>query len=129
MGIDITGLGSVAELVTTTINKVWPDKTEIEKAQLAAAVSIVQGQLEVNKEEAKSSSAFVAGGRPFIIWVCGTGLAMQFVVFPTVVITASWFNKILAVPSLDMATLMTLLFGLLGLSSLRSFDKVKGVAS
>lgn len=59
------------DLVNTAINKIWPDKSEQEKQQLAAAVVIVQGQLDINKTEAASSSTFVAGWRPFIGWVCG----------------------------------------------------------
>ncbi len=38
MAIDITGLGSVADLATTVISKLWPDKSKEEQAQLAAAV-------------------------------------------------------------------------------------------
>ena len=66
MALDITGLGSVADLASTVISKIWPDKTEAEKAQLAAAVQLVQGQIDINKVEASSSSVFVAGWRPFI---------------------------------------------------------------
>lgn len=35
---DLTGIGSVADLATTVINKIWPDKSEQEKQQLAAAL-------------------------------------------------------------------------------------------
>ena len=75
MGRDLTGVGAVADLATTVIDKIWPNKSEQEKAELAAAVQVVQGQLEINKEEAKSPSFFVAGWRPFVGWVCGSGCA------------------------------------------------------
>jgi len=52
---------AVADLAGTVIDKIWPDKTEAERAQLAAAVAIVQGQLQVNQAEAASPSVFVAG--------------------------------------------------------------------
>lgn len=61
--MDLTGLGGVAELASTVIEKIWPDKTEQEKQQLAAAVSLVQGQMEVNRTEAQHPSLFVAGQR------------------------------------------------------------------
>ena len=61
---DITGLGSIAELAGTVISKIWPDKTEAEKQQLAAAVMVIQGQLDINKVEAASPSLFVSGWRP-----------------------------------------------------------------
>jgi len=63
------------DLVNTAINKIWPDKSEQEKQQLAAAVVIVQGQLDINKAEAASPSVFVSGWRPWIGWVCGTACA------------------------------------------------------
>jgi hypothetical protein len=42
---------------------------------LAADNAARQAQTDVNKVEAASSSMFVAGWRPFIGWVCGTGLS------------------------------------------------------
>ena len=117
------------DLAGTVINKLWPDKTEAERAQLAAAVSIVQGQLEINKAEAASGSAFVGGWRPFVGWVCGAGFAVQFVVGPL----AEWGSALaghpVKFPQMDMATMMPLLFGMLGLGAYRSVEKVKGVAS
>ena len=59
--MDLTGVGAVADLASTVVNKIWPDKTEQEKQQLAAALAIVQGQLDANKAEAASSSAFTSG--------------------------------------------------------------------
>ena len=74
MGIDITGAGAIADLVGNVINKIWPDKTEQEKQQLAMAVQVVNGQLAINQEEARNPSLFVSGARPFIIWMCGVSL-------------------------------------------------------
>jgi hypothetical protein len=81
---DITGLGSVADLANTLIGRIWPDKSEHEKQQLAAAVMVVQGQLDINREEAKNPSVFVSGWRPFIGWVCGAGCAWNWVGLPIV---------------------------------------------
>jgi hypothetical protein len=115
-------LTAVTELAMTAVNKIWPDKTEKEKQELAAAVSLVQGQLDINKAEASSPSWFVAGWRPYIGWVCGTGLAYQFLVYPILI---SFVPKIV---QLDMGTLLTLLLGMLGLGGLRTTEKIKGVA-
>ena len=49
MALDITGFGAVSDLASTVISRIWPDKTEAEKAQLAAAVQLVQGQIDINK--------------------------------------------------------------------------------
>lgn len=110
------------DAVTTVINKIWPDKTEQEKAELAAAVNVVNGQLDINKVEAASTNWFVAGWRPYIGWICGTGLAYQFLVYPILV---AFYP---AIVQLDMGTLLTLLSGMLGLGALRTFEKTQGVA-
>ena len=120
--IDLTGLGAGADLVNNVINKIWPDKSKQEKAELAAAMAVVQGQLDINKEEAKNPNLSVSGWRPFIGWVCGVGLAYQFLLYPLLV---NWFPRIVAS---DMSTLFTLLGGLLGLGGLRTVEKLKGVS-
>jgi len=79
---DLTGLGSVAELGKSVIDRLWPNKSEQERAELQAAMLVVQGQLEVNKAEAGSSSVFVAGWRPFIGWVCGAACAWNWIGLP-----------------------------------------------
>ena len=57
-------------------------KEQMEGQMIAAMTSLVQGQLEINKEQAKHSSIFVAGARPFIMWVCGFALLWQFLLVP-----------------------------------------------
>lgn len=123
MALDITGIGSVADLASTVINKMWPDKSDQEKQQLAAAVMMVQGQLDVNKVEASNPSVFVAGWRPYIGWICGTGLGYQFLVYPILV---AFVPKVV---QLDMGTLITLLGGMLGLGAMRTVEKLNGVAA
>jgi hypothetical protein len=125
---DITGVGSLADLASNVINKIWPDKSEAEKQQLAAAVSIVQGQLEVNKEEAKNPSVFVSGWRPFIGWVCGAALGYTYLGYPLALwVTSVWFPTV-HVPALgNDGMLYELLFGMLGMGGLRTFEKIKGV--
>lgn len=121
MGLDIAGVGAVADLATTVINKIWPDKSEQEKAQIAMAVQVVQGQLDINKVEAGSQSMFVAGWRPAVGWVCASAMAFQYLARPLLI----GFGITQALPALD-DTLWQLLFGMLGLGGLRTFEKVKG---
>ena len=115
-----TGIGEVAELAGSVINKIWPDKSEQEKIALRNAFELINGQIEVNKVEAASPSLFVSGWRPYIGWICGNGLAYQFLVYPILI---AWQPKIV---QLDMGTLLTLLGGLLGLGTLRTVEKLKG---
>ncbi len=117
------------DLVTSAINKIWPDKTEQEKAELAAAVSIVQGQLTINQAEASSTSWFVAGWRPFIGWICGTSLAYTYLAYPLLTWAGViWFPQITPPVLGNDGMLYELLFGMLGLGALRTFEKVKGVS-
>lgn len=126
---DLTGLGSVADLANTVIGRIWPDKTEQEKAQLAAAVTLVQGQMAVNQAEAANPSVFVAGWRPAIGWICGGALAFHYIVRPLLPWLFMLFGKPMpALPPLDLGDLFTILFGMLGLGGLRTFEKTKGVA-
>ena len=129
MAFDInTGVGQVADLVTTVINKIWPDKSEQEKQELAAALTVVQGQLEINKVEAGHASIFVAGWRPASGWICNIGLLYTFLLQPLL----TWLCTVAGVaqpPGIPFDALYVLLGSLLGVGTLRTVDKVKGVAS
>jgi hypothetical protein len=94
---------------------------------LAADRAAMQAQADVNKVEAASSSLFVAGWRPFIGWVCGSGLAYQFVLCPLLSWGAALAKHPVACPSLDMGTLLTLLLGMLGLGGMRTVEKINGI--
>lgn len=128
MGLDLTGVGAVADLATTVIDKIWPNKSEQEKAELAAAVQVVQGQLEINKEEAKSPSFFVAGWRPFVGWVCGSGCAWNWVGLPILKALLAIAGNTIDVSPADLSEMLPLLLALLGLGGLRTFERVKGKA-
>lgn len=117
------------DLAKSVVGAIFPDKTEQEKAQLAAAVQLVQGQLSVNQAEAGNSSVFVAGWRPFIGWVCGASLAYTYIGYPLLLWAgAAWFPSIHPPTLGNDGMLYELLLGMLGLGGLRTFEKVKGVA-
>jgi hypothetical protein len=84
--------------------------------------------MAVNTEEAKHSSIFVAGWRPFIGWVCGVGLAWSFLIQPIVI----WITVLSGIPEVDLPkipndALMELVFCLLGLGGFRTYEKIKGI--
>ena len=92
------------------------------------AQELAKGQLEINKAEAQHRSIFVAGWRPFIGWTCGIALCWHFVLAPVTVFLCAYIGMdIPNLPSFDMASLMTVLMGMLGLGGLRSFEKYKGL--
>lgn len=127
--MSILGIGDVANLASTVVNKIWPDKTQEEQAQIAYAVAVVQGQLDTNKTEAANQSTFVAGWRPFIGWICGTGLGINYVGTWLVNTFSIMFGHPMNVPLMDLSTLMPLLIGMLGLGGMRTYEKLNGVAS
>jgi len=122
----------IGPLLDTILKRVLPDPEARQKAiiELYAALQTSDlAQIEVNKAEAASSSVFVAGWRPMIGWVCAIALLYQYLLTPIVV----WFGFMIGhpipqPPNLD-GNLYELMFGMLGMSALRSFDKLKGTAS
>lgn len=80
-------------------------------------------QVELNKVEAAHRSLFVAGGRPFIIWICGIGLFFTFIINPIF----QWLTGELG-PNLPMDHIIDLVYALLGLGTLRTIEKFGGKA-
>lgn len=132
----------VGTLTGKVIDRLWPDpaqaaqaKLELlkmqqsgELAKLAADTDLAKGQLAVDQAEASNANLFVAGWRPFIGWVCGSGLAFQFIANPLITWGTQLAGKNVPVPSLDLGTLLTLLFGMLGLGYMRTQEKLAGKA-
>jgi hypothetical protein len=125
---------AIIELGAKLLDKVIPDKDAREKAQselFKAAqdqdFQLSLAQLEINKKEAEHSSLFVSGWRPSIGWTCSVAFILHFVAFPIInfIIVALGYKEV--VISFDMATLMTVLGGLLGIGGLRTYEKIKGV--
>lgn len=125
---DLTGIGPVADLAKSVIDRLWPNKTEQEKAELQAAMMVVQGQLEINKAEAGSQSTFVAGWRPFIGWVCGSACAWNWIGFPVGKFLLTLAGVTVNLQPADLSEMWPVLLGMLGLGALRTVEKVKRAA-
>ena len=121
--------------VASLLDKFIPDANERQKlaheiATLAQkqAHENAMAQIDVNKTEAASNSIFKGGWRPFIGWVCCTAFAYHFVLQPLLIFVMTYLgHPVPALPEFDMASLMTVLGGLLGLGGLRTFEKFKGI--
>ena len=141
MGFDITGLCAVFSMGSKIIDKIWPDKVEAEKAklklfemqqagefkELEAELEKAKMQVDVNTAEANSGSNFRGGWRPFIGWICGTGLAYAVLIQPLATGLIQAFvpeMKTFIMPSVQTDALMALLFGMLGLGGYRTYEKV-----
>jgi hypothetical protein len=100
------------------------------EAQLMAAIQASDSaQMAANRQEAENTSLFVAGWRPGAGWVCVVALGYQYLAVPLV----SWSFAargldLPALPTLDN-NLWELLTGMLGLGTLRTIEKARGVAT
>ena len=81
-------------------------------------------QALANTMAAQHRSVFVAGARPFLMWVCGCGFLFAFVINPIL----QWLWPDLGTPELPLEAMMELTLAMLGLASLRTVEKIKGVA-
>lgn len=144
MGLDITGLGSIFDFGSKIIDKIFPDKTAADAAKLKMFELQQQGefkqldqdfqlmlkQMEVNVEEAKSNSIFVSGWRPAVGWVCVSAYCYNYVAMPLIVWFAKWYDvDAPGMITLDTGELTTLLFGMLGIGTLRTVEKLKNCAT
>ena len=103
------------------------------KSKLAAElktqlIALDLAQAETNLEQAKHPSIFVAGARPSIMWICAFALAWQFVGAPIASwVVVMWYPTVI-LPVLETRELTGLVLALLGLGTMRTAEKWKGVA-
>ena len=145
MAFDLTGLGALFDFGGKLIDRLIPDPAqklaaqqellkmamEKELAVMANDTKLIQLQTDINLEQAKSSSIFVSGPRPFLMWVGGVGVAYQWIIVPlgSFVYTIYTGHALPVDPPVMDGNLMTMLGGLMGLQiGARSYEKVKGVA-
>ena len=114
----VTGIGGVVNQFMET-----PDEkraAEIVFAKLGHRRNEVQS--EINKVAAGHRTLFVAGARPFLLWVCGIGLAFPFVITPIL----QWSTGNVG-PVLPTDQIIKLVYGMLGLAGLRTYEKKLGI--
>ena len=109
---------------TSVGNLAWEIREAIKGKELDPN-QLLEIQTKINEVEAKHRSVFVAGWRPFIGWVCGLALAYNFIIRDLFI----WvIDPEIVPPALQMEHLMTVLFGILGLAGLRTYEKLKDKA-
>ena len=86
-------------------------------------------QVAVNLQEAKHRSVFVAGWRPYVGWIAGTGFGLHVLVIPITEVVVAIVAPGIKMPEFDTILILTILSGMLGITkSLRSLEKLRGVA-
>ena len=121
------------EIGSKLIERIWPDPSkraeaqlELEKLRQSGELQVIVGQLEINKEEAKSTNWFVAGWRPFIGWICGAALLYVAILEPIARFVATMQGYAGAFPAIDWGIISQVLLGILGLGGMRTLEKIKG---
>lgn len=124
----------IAEVANNVLDKFVQDKDL--KEQLAhdlqkELISLDKAQIALNAEEAKNGNWFVSSWRPCIGYVCGFALCTHYIILPI----ATWIAVVSGVDlhleelQFDFSQLTTILLSLLGISSLRTFEKTQGIHS
>ena len=135
-------LTAALDVGKSLIEKIWPDPVkqseEIRKleelhqkgdlAGLQAQTSLMLAQIKVNEVSAKHPSIFVSGARPAAIWAGVFSMSWAGIFHP--LLAWIWAFKEMAgvaPPLIESAALSAIVTGLLGDSSMRSYEKHKGV--
>jgi hypothetical protein len=124
------------EFASKLIDRLLPDKAQNDAAKAQMAQLVISGdiqgmlaQLAVNQAEAGSQNVFVAGWRPFVGWACGFAFVYTYIVQPFIqtilVVFHSNFDPT-KLPVVNITEMLPVLFGMLGLGAMRSWDKSSG---
>lgn len=135
----IDPLTAILNVGNTLIDRLIPDKTQAAAAKAQLVQMQVTGDLEqmkaqiaVDQVEAGSTSTFVAGWRPFVGWACGAAFCYVYILQPMLQFALVAFKvnfDMTRMPALDIADMMPVLLGMLGLGAMRSYDKANGTGN
>jgi len=117
------GIKEPVEAVGSVLDSLFTSKEEelnleIVKERLAQKPAMIQA--EISKVQASHRSMFVAGARPFLLWVCGLGFAYSFLIAPTLEFFLPDMSRI----NIPTDIMLELTLAMLGLSSLRTVEKL-----
>lgn len=141
LNLDAGGIGSIFNFAKGLVDRIWPDPATKAKAlldleelhqkgelaKLASETELLKGQLEINKVEASSTSMFIAGARPFILWTCGVAFVYAAILEPLARFVAQvMYSYKGPFPVIDTMLTLQVLMGLLGLGAMRTYEKRTG---
>jgi len=108
------------------------DNAKIKLKEIEAQINKTQS--DINLADSKSIAGGISGmlqrsWRPLIGMSCALAIFWEYVLKQFLMFIIATFNLETApLPELDVGTLMPLVLSLLGMSSIRSFEKFKGVS-
>ena len=116
------------------LTKAIPDKDArekaiagIESALVSNAHSLNLETIKINQTEAAHRSIWVAGWRPALGWSLAIGIFWLLIGFPLASWVAMLSGATTPLPELPTDILFELTLAMLGMSAVRSFDKLKGL--
>jgi hypothetical protein len=129
---DITGIGSIADLIGGVIDKIFPDKTKaaeakaaLAQAQLEGSLKSIDDQFQIQIEQIKANAAEESkpglSFRDGAGWVCVIGFAIAELKSP-VEWACTLAGHQVTLPSVDTSTLTTMLFALLGIGGMHVYE-------
>ena len=125
MGIFGGGTNKTINAIGSMIDEVFTsDDERLSKAEIMAKL-----QTDISIAELQTRSIFLAGWRPFLGWVLASSIAFRIIIFPMVQwIAGGFFNYTIPQFDTSMDGIMTeLIFGMLGLAGMRTYEKQKGL--
>jgi hypothetical protein len=132
----LLGVGAIIESVGKVADELFTSDKEREELRLQEK-EIDQrndlAQIDLNKTEAATGSLFIGGWRPAIGWTCATALFCYYVPY-VLVATGLWAwqviqkGELIARPDLGIADLIGLVLSMLGMSALRTKEKLSDKA-
>ena len=135
MGVVDFSLGDIGNLFTGIRESITGEKIKdpVEMARISMQLSQLehmanQGQIKINEVEASHKNLFVAGWRPFIGWVCGIAIAYAFVLQPLIEWVIALSGAEVQTPKLNVDTLYQLVLAMLGMATLRTYEKKQKVS-
>ena len=131
-GIDIKDIGGAVSSIGTVAKDLRAAITgksvidpaaqaAIEQATLAIEAEVAKAQLSVNAVEAANPKLFIAGARPAILWIGALVILYSYIIAPVL----KTFGA--PVPDIQLGDLWPVITGILGLGTMRSYEKAQGV--
>jgi len=119
-GLAVSSIAETARGVADVVDKF---KAAFQTVMARMAQEPGLAQVEINKIGAAHRSLFIAGWRPAVGYICALGLAFVFLVNPIV----QWLTGDPG-PAMPTDIMLELVIGMLGLSGLRTVEKLTGRA-
>src|SRR6185437_17161190 len=131
MGLDVTGIGSLATAVKGIVDKFLPDKTEQEKEkfelelqQLTQQSAEDQAQAAIDQAEASSPDR-INHWRGGLGWTLTAAFAWQYVLSPMIKFVCAIAHVQAAFPTINVDAMYPLLFAMLGVTGAHVYQQVK----